>query len=205
MDLSVPTVTITDIEKNSCSKNGQYIIKGTTDKYLEEGNKIYIPFSSPDSKGLCHVSSGSVGSTITMTCENTQQFNAPKEMLILPQMIKKEDDSTPYFQIAQPYTQKLPFSCIISDKSLKNDPGNLSSSSSSSGSRLFSGKSKGLSGGAIAGIVIACIAAVAIVGTIIALSYKGVFSKGVDATQASIDNNSTVNKLNMNNQNANIV
>ena len=205
LDLSVPTVTITDIEKNSCSKNGQYIIKGTTDKDLEEGNKIYIPFSSPDSKGLCHVSSGSAGSTITMTCENTQQFNAPKEMLILPQMIKKEDDSTPYFQIAQPYTQKLPFSCIISDKSLKNDPGNLSSSSSSSGSRLFSGKSKGLSGGAIAGIVIACIAAVAIVGTIIALSYKGVFSKGVDATQASIDNNSTVNKLNMNNQNANIV
>ena len=97
------------------------------------------------------------------------------------------------------------FACAISDKSLKNDPGNLSSSSSSSGSRLFSGKSKGLSGGAIAGIVIACIAAVAIVGTIIALSYKGVFSKGVDATQASIDNNSTVNKLNMNNQNANIV
>ena len=141
-----------------------------------------------------------------MTCENTQRFDAPKEMIILPQMIYEADDTTPYFQITNSYTKPNAFSCIISDKSLKNDVGNIGSSGSGTGQKLFASKSSGgLSGGAIAGIVIACVAAVAIVGAVIALSSKGFGAKGAEATQAAVDNSSSLNKFALNNQNANIV
>ena len=143
-----------------------------------------------------------------MTCENTEKFDVPMEMIILPQMIYQEDDTNPYFQIINSYTKPIPFSCVISDKSLKNDVGNLSpsGSSASSGKNMFFSKSSsGLSGGVIAGIVIACVAAVVIIGVIIVLSSKGFFSKGADTTKAVGDNSSSLNKFSLNNQNVNIV
>ena len=204
LDVDVPQVNITGIEKGTCSTTGQYKITGTASKSLKAGSKITIPFSSPDSSGLCEVTSS--GTTVEMTCENTQRFDAPKEMIILPQMIYEADDTTPYFQITNSYTKPNAFSCIISDKSLKNDVGNIGSSGSGTGQKLFASKSSGgLSGGAIAGIVIACVAAVAIVGAVIALSSKGFGAKGAEATQAAVDNSSSLNKFALNNQNANIV
>jgi hypothetical protein len=204
LDVNVPQVNITGIEKGTCSTTGQYKITGTASKSFKAGSKITIPFSSPDSSGLCEVTSS--GTTVEMTCENTQRFDAPKEMIILPQMIYEADDTTPYFQITNSYTKPNTFSCIISDKSLKNDVGNIGSSGSGTGQKLFASKSSGgLSGGAIAGIVIACVAAVAIVGAVIALSSKGFGAKGAEATQAAVDNSSSLNKFALNNQNANIV
>ena len=203
LNVDVPQVNITSIEKGTCSTTGQYIIKGTASTSLAEGSKITIPFSSPDSSGLCHVSSGT---SVVMTCENTQRFDAPKAMIILPQMIYSENGTTPYFQITNTYTKPITFSCVISDKSLKNDVGNIGSSGSGTGQKLFASKSSGgLSGGAIAGIVIACVAAVAIVGAVIALSSKGFGAKGAEATHAAVDNSSSLNKFALNNQNANIV
>ena len=204
LDVDVPQVNITGIEKGTCSTTGQYKITGTASTSLKAGSKITIPFSSPDSSGLCEVTSS--GTTVEMTCENTQRFDAPKEMIILPQMIYEADDTTPYFQITNSYTKPNAFSCIISDKSLKNDVGNIGSSGSGTGQKLFASKSSGgLSGGAIAGIVIACVAAVAIVGAVIALSSKGFGAKGAEATHAAVDNSSSLNKFALNNQNANIV
>ena len=203
LNVDVPQVNITSIEKGTCSTTGQYKITGTASTSFKAGSKITIPFSSPDSSGLCHVSSGT---SVVMTCENTQRFDAPKAMIILPQMIYAEDDTTPYFQITNTYTKPITFSCVISDKSLKNDVGNIGSSGSGTGQKLFASKSSGgLSGGAIAGIVIACVAAVAIVGAVIALSSKGFGAKGAEATQAAVDNSSSLNKFALNNQNANIV
>ena len=201
LNVDVPQVNITSIEKGTCSTTGQYIIKGTASTSLAEGSKITIPFSSPDSSGLCHVSSGT---SVVMTCENTQRFDAPKAMIILPQMIYAEDDTTPYFQITNTYTKPITFSCVISDKSLKNDVGNIGSSGSGS-SQIYSKKSSsGLSGGAIAGIVIGCVAAVAIIGAVIALLSKRFSSKKEDISAVG-DNSSTLNKFSLNNQNANIV
>ena len=205
LDINVPQVIITSIEKGTCSTTGQYIIKGTSNTALKEGSKITIPFSSPDSGGLCHATSEI---NIIMTCENTEKFDVPMEMIILPQMIYQEDDTNPYFQIINSYTKPIPFSCVISDKSLKNDVGNLSpsGSSASSGKNMFFSKSSsGLSGGVIAGIVIACVAAGAIIGVIIVLSSKGFFSKGAANTQAEGDNSSSLKKFSLNNHNVNIV
>ena len=201
LNVDVPQVNITSIEKGTCSTTGQYIIKGTASTSLAEGSKITIPFSSPDSSGLCHVSSGT---SVVMTCENTQRFDAPKAMIILPQMIYAEDDTTPYFQITNTYTKPITFSCVISDKSLKNDVGNIGSSGSGSDQIYSKKSSSGLSGGAIAGIVIGCVAAVAIIGAVIALLSKRFSSKKEDISAVG-DNSSTLNKFSLNNQNANIV
>ena len=201
LNVDVPKVNITSIEKGTCSTTGQYIIKGTASTSLAEGSKITIPFSSPDSSGLCHVSSGT---SVVMTCENTQRFDAPKAMIILPQMIYAEDDTTPYFQITNTYTKPITFSCVISDKSLKNDVGNIGSSGSGSDQIYSKKSSSGLSGGAIAGIVIGCVAAVAIIGAVIALLSKRFSSKKEDISAVG-DNSSTLNKFSLNNQNANIV
>jgi hypothetical protein len=54
-----------------------------------------------------------------MYCENTQKFDTPAEMIIHPQMIFDEDDTTPLFKIAKSYTALTPFACVVSDKSLK--------------------------------------------------------------------------------------
>ena len=202
LDVDVPQVNITGIEKGTCSTTGQYKITGTASKSLKAGSKITIPFSSPDSSGLCEVTSS--GTTVEMTCENTQRFDAPKEMIILPQMIYEADDTTPYFQITNSYTKPNAFSCIISDKSLKNDVGNIGSSGSGSGQTYSKKSSSGLSGGAIAGIVIGCVAAVAIIGAVIALLSKRFSSKKEDISAVG-DNSSTLNKFSLNNQNANIV
>jgi len=66
--------------------------------------------------------------------------------------------------------------------------------------------SKGLGGGAIAGIVISCVVVIAIVGVLIALIQKGVFAgasaaAAASSTNAGLDNTSTVNKFNINDMN----
>jgi len=198
------SVTINSIEKGNCQNNGSYIIKATAEPALSFTSKsnITIPFSSPDSKGLCVVNAK--GTEVTMYCENTQKFETPAEMIIHPQMIFDDDDTTPLFKINQPYTARTPFACVVSDKSLKVPFSNTRNGTSSSGGS-YPGKkssSSGLSGGAIAGIVIACVAAVAIVGTIIVLAKKGVFSS--KAASDPVDVNSTVNRFSVK-ENANIV
>ena len=202
---SLSSFNITSIEKGNCQNNGSYIIKAecTSDQCSSfTKSKITIPFSSPDSKGLCEVNSK--GKEVTMYCENTQKFETPAEMIIHPQMIFDDDDTTPLFKINQSYTARTPFACVVSDKSLKVPFSNTRSGTSSSGGS-YPGKkssSSGLSGGAIAGIVIACVAAVAIVGTIIVLAKKGVFSS--KAASDPVDVNSTVNRFSVK-ENANIV
>jgi hypothetical protein len=63
-----------------------------------------------------------------------------------------------------------------------------------------------LSGGAIAGIVISIVAVAAIVGVVIALAKKGALGGAAAAhSNAAIDNNSTINRFNINTQNANVV
>ena len=65
--------------------------------------------------------------------------------------------------------------------------------------------SDGLSGGAIAGIVIACVVVVGIVAALIILTKNGTFASKSAVTATSIDNNSTVNGFKMDEQNPNMV
>ena len=78
----------------------------------------------------------------------------------------------------------------------------LTPSSSDSTSRArnkFYNKSSGLSGGAIAGLVIACVAVVAIIAGVAVFLKKSSFSKPQEAA-TSIDNTASINKLNLENK-----
>jgi len=211
---NLPTVTINDLTSNNCSLNGSYNIYATSDKDLDfttKGN-ITIPFATPDSSGLCIINVKSDKKTLIINCENTDAFSA-SEMIIESQVIYDEDDATPLFKLTDDYTAPVQFACVISDKSLKVPFSNSTSpetpeSSDTSGNKnkyFRNGSSSGLSGGAIAGIIIGIVAVVAIVGVVIALAKKGVFSGAAASSKVPIESNSTLNRFGVNNQNANVV
>jgi hypothetical protein len=217
---NIPSLNITNISSNNCSSTGKYIIKGTSNKAFENAEKITIPFSSPDSSGLCKVELNNLN--VTINCENTEQFESPDFISIAPQLIKY-DNGTNLFRIVNDYST-AGFSCAISDNSLKKpflpSPSNAipsteihstsvpvpvpSTDSQGSTKRTnYSKKSSGLSGGAIAGIVFACVAVLAAVITLFALGKSGFFSKSLEVTTSidNTDNTTSINRLNFKNSN----
>ena len=213
---NLPSITITNIASNKCSTTGKYIIEGTSDETFENPEKFTIPFSSPDSSGLCTAKVND--KKVTINCDNTEEFQAPDFISIDPQLIKY-DNGTGIFKVAKAF-KAAGFSCAISDDSLKNPfpsnysitPSNPDSSRSSSvpGSDInvvrtnYSKKSSGLSGGAIAGIIISCIVVIAaVIAAVIALGKCGA-AKSSEAA-ASIDNTSSINRFNLDNKNPNLV
>ena len=196
---SLPSITITNASSNNCSVTGKYIIEATSDKDLDftKKNNIIIPFSSPDSSGLCAIKVTNK-INLTISCENREEFS-PSEIIIPSQTIKDKDDVTPLFKIDSDYTFPTQFACAISDNSLK------SPYSSSNNIQFSKSGSKGLGGGTIAVIVICCVAVVAIIGTLIALSQKGFFSKAPRVPNTSVYDNSSIERFSMSNKNANIV
>lgn len=224
----LPIVTITNVSSNNCSANGSFVIDANSTKQFDWTSKtnISISFSTPDSSGLCKVNVLSDKRTLKMDCENTESFTA-SEIIIGSQIVYDDDDVTQIFRISQDYTAPVQFACAISDRSLRiafatnSNPNatnatnstvtdttgssdNTDTTSRNSNNARFSraNSSKGLSGGAIAGIVVSCVVVVAIVGVLIALVQKGTFA-GAGAAAASsgndvLDNSSTVNQFNIN-------
>ena len=212
---NLPSITITNIASNKCSTTGKYIIEGKSDETFENPEKFTIPFSSPDSSGLCTAKVND--KKVTINCDNTEEFQAPDFISIDPQLIKY-DNGTGIFKVAKAF-KAAGFSCAISDDSLKNPfpsnhsitPSNPDSSRSSSVPSdinvvrtNYSKKSSGLSGGAIAGIIISCIVVIAaVIAAVIALGKCGA-AKSSEAA-ASIDNTSSINRFNLDNKNPNLV
>ena len=191
VDSLIP-VKIDEVTQEDCSTSGTYYIKATvsdSSKELdfEELIKVNIPFSNPDSSGLCDIKVKDKKS-LEMTCENTEAFT-PTEIIIPSQIVKDEND-TPKFKIEEDYTVPTQFACTISDKSLK-DPFPEETESTSKAQKIFSKSSGGLGGGAIAGIVISIVAVVAIVGIVALLAKKGTFG-GNSARNDSQANSSTI-------------
>ena len=203
---NLPSITITNIASNKCSTTGKYIMEGTSDETFENPEKFTIPFSSPDSSGLCTAKVND--KKVTINCDNTEEFQAPDFISIDPQLIKY-DNGTGIFKVAKAF-KAAGFSCAISDDSLKNPfPSNYSITPSNPDSSRsvrtnYSKKSSGLSGGAIAGIIISCIVVIAaVIAAVIALGKCGA-AKSSEAA-ASIDNTSSINRFNLDNKNPNMV
>ena len=203
---NLPSVTITDIKSNDCSTTGQYVIEANYTGELKESgvkHEIKIPFATPDSNGLCTMKVDSNSKKLTLNCDNTESFDV-SEIIISPQTVYNETDSTPLFKITNDSTAPSQFACAISDDNyvppnITNDGGNKASQTA-----RYRKNSSGLGGGAIAGIVIASVVVIGIVGALIALIKTGAFASKSAGTAASVDN-STINRIRIDEQNPNMV
>ena len=205
---NLPSVTITDIKSNNCSTKGQYVIEANYTGELKESgvkHEIKIPFATPDSNGLCTMKVDSSSKKLTLNCDNTESFDV-SEIIISPQTVYNETDSTPLFKITNDSTAPSQFACEISDdnyvppkKNTTNDGGNKASQTA-----RYRKNSSGLGGGAIAGIVIASVVVIGIVGALIALTKTGAFASKSAGTAAYVDN-STINRFKIDEQNPNMV
>ena len=205
---NAPKVTISSLNGDKCMVTGDYTIEGTIESTATFNESSYtnisIPLSNPDSTGVCDIEIS--GKTVTMNCHNSEEFDAT-DVMLTNQLINNNDSTTPLFLMNGDKTEQ--FGCIVSPDSdpLKNttnstisEPSSSSPSSSTSDVRYRKNSSGGLSGGAIAGIVIACVAVVAIVGAVIALVKSGKFA----ASKPVFDQNSTVDNFNYPGQTENI-
>ena len=178
----LPVVDIEKIDSDSCEEDGKYTITGTFDSgTLEDATGVEIPFGSPDSSGLCDIKVS--GKSVTMECNNKEKFG--KSSILFEQTVIKNSNGEEIFILSN-YTNQKSFGCAISGKS-------ETSTSKAYNRAIRKTNSSGLSGGAIAGIIIACIAIVAIVLGLILLTKKGTFSS--KAPMEHLGNNSTLNSL----------
>ena len=186
---SLPEVTINNINGDTCSEDGQYIISGEINDISNINNKysnVEITFSSPESSGLCEFEIND-NKEITIICQNKEKFDI-SQIIIDRSLI--QDSEGNYIFIINSYSSPYQFSCDISLNSIKapEEKNQILESTSNNSEysyevetdRIVSGGSKkkkgGLSGGAIAGIVISCVVVVAVIGIIIILSKKGIIN-----------------------------
>ena len=213
----LPSVNITNITSLNCTYTGQFSIIGDlvdSSNQLSSFNKsksFVVPFATPDSKGVCKINS-LTDSNIELICENTEDFS-PTQVLISSQVIN-DANGNPIFKIVNDKTAADLFGCATSENSTlptadeeAENTGESSTDSTTSttssdttstqGSGLYhrNTSSGGLSGGAIAGIVIACAAVLIAVCVLMGLVKKGALGAR-KSVAIPIDNSTTVAQFN---------
>ena len=204
----LPNIEIEKINGEECKNNGSYTIEGTiTQGELKDMSNVEIPMSSTDSSALCKIKVN--GEKVTMDCQSKEKFSI-SPIIFESTIIKK--DGKDIFLLSN-YSTTDQFSCIISTASeearaptLPNTlpstqtptpvstttPGEDEPKSVGHNRYYSNNSSKGLTGGAIAGIIIACLAAVAIVAALIVLIKKGVFASKKAIPELHQSSNSSV-------------
>ena len=210
----LPSLTVANIASNNCSNTGKYIIEGTFTGTLNNANDMTIPFDSPDSSGLCNLEVES--NNFKLNCENKEEFDV-SEIMLSPKVVYDKSGNEALFKISNDFTAPKPFACAIGNLTTSEPDSAISSliiistdiingtEPASEGLKRFTKNSKsGLSGGAIAGIVVACVVAIAIVGAVFAISKSSAAVAGA-TNAASVDNTTSINKFNLEETNPNVV
>ena len=159
---SLPDVEIESVDGSNCEEDGSYTIKGIVKNGdLSNYNNVEIPFSSPDSSGLCDITVKD--KNVTMNCKNKQKLEV-SSIIFAPSVIQ-DFNNKEIFKLDGYYNQKR-FACAMSVYSETPDKEN---SNVFYNNMIMRRNSRGLSLGAIAAIVIFSIVALATVAVIISL------------------------------------
>ena len=191
---NLPFATIQSIDGEKCSGEGQYTVKARLDNNVNlsgELTNIALRLSAPEASALCKMNINGVD--IKMTCDNKDKFY--KSKILIERQIIQDSDGKQLFFIDYYDSGSNEFECDISlnvwstESPSSNEPDTTDSTNNER--RYIKKSSSGLSGGAIAGIVIACVVVLATVAIIAVLAKKGVFS-GSKAISPNSNNNSTI-------------
>lgn len=185
---SLPTVEIESVDGSVCEEDGSYTINGkVTDGELNSHSNVVVPFGSPDSRGLCDITVNN--KDVTMKCNNKEKFDVSS--IIFESQVIQDSENKEIFKLNDYINQKR-FACAMSVNS--EIPEKENSTTTSLFNMPMKRKSGGLSGGAIAAIVICSIIALAIVGIIIAMAKSGKLApQNPQQSDYSLRTNSSVN------------
>ena len=160
-------LNIKEINGAGCEENGIYTIKGEI-KGLKNNSIFEIPFSSPDSSGLCSFKNIN-GDEVTIECNNKEEFTTSH--IIFEPSIIKDSDGKPLFILNDNRTNFEPFACSISENSVLPPNSTIDENKGSTSTKYYkydrNSESSGLNGGAITAIVLSIIAVIAITGGLI--------------------------------------
>ena len=199
---SLPTATITNINGTTCFDDGQYIVTATLNKNENLGSNysnVNLSFSVPESRGLCVLNIKGVN--VEMICQNAEKFYMSN--IYIERQTIQDSEGTELFFIDN-YVSENEFACDISLTSVVGNsaPNETTTDVNSDTTNSTSGKfkyhknsSSGLSGGAIAAIVISLVVVIGVVVALIALGKKGILfgpkpgpdGRSFDTTVAKMD------------------
>ena len=173
---NLPNLAINEINGDTCFTNGQYTVKATLDKNENLENKYYnvtLRMSIPESNGLCLVNIEN--KNVEMICENTEKFCMTK-FLIERQAIQDSEGKEIFF--IDSFESKNELACDISLNTpyinSTNGTGDDQTDKTTNKAYFQRQNNNGLSGGAIAGIVISNVVAILAISVIIFLGKKGI-------------------------------
>ena len=195
---SVPSGDITGIDGKSCQSDGKYTVTLTL---LGKNNNLNtthydnaeLRFAAPESSGICEVDFTS-DTSVTMKCNNKEKFYE-SEIYIERQLIQDGKGIPLFFINAKTSEEKLECDVSPLTGSITNASSSDDTETDTEGKSIVYHKKSGsgLSGGAIAGIVIAVVVAIAAISAVIVLAKKGVL--GGKKTVDTINNNTSVASL----------
>jgi hypothetical protein len=192
----LPTVDIESVNGDKCEDDGSYTIKGKVSSgELTDHSNVEIPFGFPDASGLCDVKVKD--KDVTMNCKSKDKFEASS--IIFESTVIQDSENKEIFQINE-FTNPTKFACIVSvdseDTGAKNSTEPIDDDSTTYNYPTKKKSDRGLTGGAIAAIVICSVVVLAIVGILIALGLRK-RSPPQPQPLAPVNNSSTLNNLAM--------
>ena len=176
----LPQVDINNIDGNTCSENGQYIIYGNISSISNVEalySDIEILISSTESTSRCEVEINKNNNNLTMICQNKDKFNMSR-IMISKSFVKNSTGN--FIFIINSYTSPEQFVCDISLNSVKittAEDEDKESNIYDSGNR-FSMRTAGtnISAGTIVAIVIPIVVGLIAVIIVFILMKKGILS-----------------------------
>ncbi len=168
---NLPIAEIQNINADTCLENGEFNITATLNKtgnLKSTYNDVWIKFSVPETRGLCEITIKD--KNMSMTCQNEENFYIT-QIFIERQAVQDSEGNEIFF--IESFINPEQFACDISLNIKSPDEKNNTSTDETTGRRfMFRNKNFGLSGGAIAAIVICLVVAIAIVAILISRKFK---------------------------------